>query len=172
MKLMCSLVSLGLLAVCSLPLAAAGQETVWKIGTFDRSSGEFRDGAPSGPVTFVAGQSDAAKGWYADAPALFATGKADAGNAPRAIQFSMEGKPAAAYRLHVALLIEHSSQPALRVAVNGHEGTFYLHPKLDYSMGDTVAAFFPAYSHADVEADRPRRRWWNRRSFISSMAMH
>lgn len=155
MKLMCSLVSLGLLAVCSLPVAAAGPQTVFRIGTFDRSSGEFRDGEPAGPVTFVVGRSDAAKDWYADAPALFAAGKMDAASAPRAIQFLIDGKQGAAYQLHVALLIEHSSQPALRVSVNGHEGTFYLHPKLDYSMGDTVAAFFPAYSHADIEAEIP-----------------
>lgn len=45
--------------------------------------------------------------------------------------------------------------PALRVEINGHSGQFYLHPKLDYSMGDTMAAFFPAYSDADVGVDFP-----------------
>ena len=61
----------------------------------------------------------------------------------------------AAYRLRVSLLIEHSSVPALRASINGHTGTFYLHPELDYSMGDTMAAFFPAYAHATVEFEFP-----------------
>ncbi|HEX6770961.1 MAG TPA: polysaccharide lyase family protein, partial [Acidobacteriaceae bacterium] len=155
MKLKASLLSVGVAAVCSLPITAAAQEPVWQIGTFDRSSAEFAGGSPERAVHFVIGQSDPAKDWYADAPAFFVARKPDSAAAPRAITFSLQGKPAQAYRLHVALLIEHSSQPALGVAVNGHEGMFYLHPKLDYSMGDTVAAFFPAYSHADVEAEIP-----------------
>ena len=88
-------------------------------------------------------------------PAYFPSRKADAASAPRAIQFSLNGNPANAYRLRVSLLIEQSSVPALRVEINGHSGHFYLHPKLDYSMGDTIAAFFPAYSHADVDVDFP-----------------
>jgi alpha-mannosidase len=154
MKLKALLLSVGIVAVCSLPITAAAQDPVWQIGTFDRSSAEFAGGSPERAVRFVVGQSDPAKDWYADAPALFGGHKTDSA-APRAITFSLQGKPAQAYRLHVALLIEQSSQPALRVSVNGHDGMFYLHPKLDYSMGDTVAAFFPAYSHADVEAEIP-----------------
>ncbi len=94
-------------------------------------------------------------GWYADAPAVFTSSKPDPASAPRTIQFSVDGKLSAAYRLTVSLLIEHSSVPALRATINGRAGTFYLHPKLDYSMGDTMAAFFPAYSHAVVEFDFP-----------------
>lgn len=148
-------VALALLAVSSFSVAAPGPETVWQLGTFDRSSAEFAGGAPEHPVRFVIHESNPAKDWYADAPSFFSAGKPDTASAPRAIQFSLDGKPAPAYRLRVSLLIEQSSLPALRVAVNGHEGLFYLHPKLDYSMGDTVAAFFPAYSHADVDVDLP-----------------
>ena len=45
--------------------------------------------------------------------------------------------------------------PALRVGINGRLGTFYLHPRLDYNMGDMVAAFYPAYARAEVEVDFP-----------------
>lgn len=155
MKLTAAILSLMLTAACSLPLTAEGPDTVWRLGTFDRSSVEFAGGAPDQPVAFVIGQSAAGRDWYANAPAFFPSRKPDPAAAPRAIQFSLGSKPADAYRLRVSLLIEHSSVPALRVAINGHAGVFYLHPKLDYSMGDTIAAFFPAYSHATVEVDFP-----------------
>ena len=45
--------------------------------------------------------------------------------------------------------------PALRIGINSKAGLFYLHPKLDYKMGDVVAAFYPAYSRAEVEFDFP-----------------
>ncbi|HYK36609.1 polysaccharide lyase family protein [Alloacidobacterium sp.] len=135
---------------------AQAQTEVWRIGTFDRSSAEFADGAPQKPVTFAIGKDQANKDWYGYAPALFFSGHPDASSAPRAIQFSLPATPSPAYRLRVSLLIEHSSMPALRVSINGISGTFYLHPKLDYSMGDTMAAFFPAYAHTTVEFDFPR----------------
>ena len=53
--------------------------------------------------------------------------------------------------MKISLLIERSSVPALRVGIDGRTGTFYLHPTLDYNMGDTVAAFYPAYSRAEVD---------------------
>ena len=40
--------------------------------------------------------------------------------------------------------------PAIRVNINGKQGMFYLHPKLDYGMGDMLSSFYPAYSSADV----------------------
>ena len=75
--------------------------------------------------------------------------------APRAISFSLAGPPAAAYQLHIALLIEDPSVPVLKVGINGKNGVFYLHPKLDYSGGDLVDVFDPAYSAADVVFDFP-----------------
>ena len=135
--------------------AASGQNVVWSVGTLDRSSGEFAGGSPSRPVSFVVGKDQPGTGWYAFAPALLPDAKPDASTAPRSIVFSLAGSPAAAYRLSVSLLIEHPSVPALRVVINGRTGTFYLHPKLDYTMGDTTAAYFSAYSQAQVEADFP-----------------
>jgi len=147
--------SLVLLVILCLPAAAQTSNVVWRLGTFDRSSAEFADGSPNQPVTFVIDKDQTGKSWYGYAPAAFTSGHSDAASAPRTIQFSLPAKPLSAYRLRVSLLIEHSSVPALRVSINGRAGIFYLHPELDYSMGDTMAAFFPAYSHATVEFDFP-----------------
>lgn len=142
-----------LITACSSTVWAAAPDIVWQLGKFDRSSAEFADGIPTQPVTFVIGRDRPDKNWYGYA-AVFALGKSDLSSAPRTIQFSV-GKPSSAYRLSVSLIIEHSSVPALSVNVNSHAGNFYLHPKLDYSMGDTMAAFFPAYSVATVEFSFP-----------------
>ena len=155
MQFKCASIFLALFAATSLPSAAQTGNTVWRIGIFDRSSAEFADSAPQQPVTFVIDKDHPEKNWPAYAPALFSTGKPNPAAAPRTIQFSQPSSPSPAYHLRVSLLIERSSVPALRVSVNGHIGTFYLHPELDYSMGDTMAAFFPAYAHATVEFDFP-----------------
>ncbi len=155
MQLRSTIISLALLAASSLPLAASTSDTIWRLGTFDRSSAEFAESSPRRPVTFVVDRDQPDKNWYAYAPAVFTSGKPDPASEPRAIQFSVKGELSGAYRLTVSLLVEHSSVPALRVTINSHTGTFYLHPKLDYSMGDTMAAFFPTYSHAIVEFSFP-----------------
>ena len=127
---------------------------VFKIGTFDRSSAEFAGGMPKQPVNFLVGKSNSAKEWYAAQPAEFvsAVGTHPTNNtaAPRTITFSLAHAPAAAYQLHIAVLIETASVPALRVSIDGKRGMFYLQPKLDYNNGDQYDSFDPAYSHADV----------------------
>jgi alpha-mannosidase len=129
--------------------------TIWQVGTFDGSSAEFAQGGPNQPVTFVVGQDRPSTGWYAFAPSVFPRKPSNANTAPRAIVFSIPDKPEPAYRLRASLIIEHSSVPALRVGINGRTGLFYLHPKLDYAMGDMTAAFDPAYSGAEVTFDFP-----------------
>ncbi len=129
--------------------------TVFRIGEFNGSSGEFAPGDPAQAVNFVVGQSSAAKDWFQTQPAVPASapGKQQTGvaAAPRAITFSVAATPAASYFLRVALLIESSGVPVLRLGINGREGVFYLHPKLDYRGGDQGSSFDPAYSAADVE---------------------
>ncbi|HTW81173.1 MAG TPA: polysaccharide lyase family protein [Terracidiphilus sp.] len=142
--------------VSSLALVAQSQEqTVWRVGVFDGSSGEFGDGSPQKPVDFIVGHDQPGTGWYAFAPAAMPGKPADPAAAPRQIGFSIPGRPAPAYRLKVSVIIEHSSVPALHVTINGRNGTFYPNPKLDYTMGDMVAAFYPAYSRAEVDIDFP-----------------
>src|SRR5579863_4930170 len=136
-------------------LAEPAEQTVWRIGVFDGSSGEFADGVPHQAVNFVIGKDQPRASWFAYAPVAFPSKVVDQAAAPRDVSFSIPSEPGRAYRLRVSLLIEQSSVPALRVGINGRAGLFYLHPKLDYNMGDTVAAFYPAYARAEVEVDFP-----------------
>ncbi|HLY40756.1 MAG TPA: polysaccharide lyase family protein [Terracidiphilus sp.] len=135
--------------------AQSAERTVWRIGVFDGSSGEFADGVPHQAVNFVIGKDQPRASWFGYAPVAFPSKVVDQAAAPRDVSFSIPSEPGRAYRLRVSLLIEQSSVPALRVGINGRAGLFYLHPKLDYNMGDTVAAFYPAYARAEVEADFP-----------------
>ena len=151
-----SLLAAFLLAASPLPtLAQSKAQTVWQIGDFDGSSAELAQGQPHSPVAFTIGRDNADTSWYAYAPSAFPQKPSTAETAPRAIDFSIIGKPQRSYALKVSFIIEHSSVPALQVTINGRKGLFYLRPRLDYAMGDMMAAFFPAYSRAQVEFDFP-----------------
>jgi hypothetical protein len=143
----------------SAPSKESQNVVIFKVGNFDRSSNEFASGDPKQAVNFVAGKSDPVKDWFATHPALLNTapgqGRVNAASAPRTITFSLQSSPAAAYRLHIALLVESASVPAFKVGINGKIGTFYLQPKLDYSGGDQQDAFNPSYSSADVDFTFP-----------------
>ena len=130
-------------------------KTIWRVGVFDGSSGEFADGEPHQAVNFVVGRDQPGKNWFAYAPVMWPGKAVKPAAAPRSIAFSIAGRPERAYRLRVSILIDRSSVPALRVGINGRTGIFYLHPHLDYAMGDMVAAFYPAYSRAEVDVDFP-----------------
>lgn len=138
-----------------LCFGSSRQNQIWSVGNFDGSSAEFNPSQPQQPVVFTVDQDEPAHGWYGFAPIAYPGTKTTNENAPRTIAFSLATRPARAYRLRIALIIEHSSVPALRVGINGRSGIFYLHPKLDYAMGDMMAAFFPAYSRAEIEYDFP-----------------
>jgi len=137
----------------------SGDAAVFKIGNFDRSSVEFAPGSPKQPVNFMVGQSEAAKDWYANQPAVLSTGsgltRTDAATAPRTIHFSLNRAPTGMYRLRTSFLIETASVPALRVEINGRQGLLYLHPELDYSNGDQGDSFYPAFSYAESALDVP-----------------
>ncbi|MGB6870863.1 MAG: glycoside hydrolase family 38 C-terminal domain-containing protein [Acidobacteriaceae bacterium] len=139
-----------------LPLLADAQAPpLWRVGRIDGSSAEFSQQQPHTAVLYDVAQSQPGQGWYAFAPAAFPGKPLTPETAPRAIVFSLAGPPLPAYRLIVSVIIEHSSVPDLAVTVDGREGRFVLHPKLDDSMGDTMDAFFPAYSRAEVLCDIP-----------------
>ncbi len=154
MRFRTAVIAFVFLVTCSA-FAASGSDVIWRIGTFDRSSGEFAQGSPTQPVSYVIGRDLPATNWYAYAPSFYPGAQSDAATAPRAIVFSIAGRPERAYRLIVSIMIDHSSVPAVGVGINGRNGLFYLHPQLDYAMGDMVAAFYPAYSHAQVEVEFP-----------------
>lgn len=141
------------------PAHSGATATIFRIGTFDRSSGEFADGDPKQNVDFVVNRDTAAKDWFRSQPAVLgsapATQKVRIAAAPRAITFSLEGSPAATYQLHIAVLIESPSVPALKIGIDGRQGLFYLQPHLNYSGGDQGGSFDPVYSAADVEFTFP-----------------
>jgi hypothetical protein len=137
-----------------LPLLALAQAPpLWRIGRFDGSSAEFNQEQPQTTAVYDAGRSQPGKDWYAFSPSAFAGKTSTEETAPRTIAFSLAGKPQVGYRLTISVIIEHSSVPDLAVTINGRKGRFVLHPKLDDSMGDTMDAFFPAYSRAEVLCD-------------------
>ena len=143
------------LVCCCAPAPGQGSDaadTLFRVGTFDRSSSEFSQQTPTAPVNFTVGKSNPAVDWYATQPIQAKAGEnsADA----RAITFSVK-TPAPAYQLHIALLIESPSMPIVQVGINGKHGKFYLHSVVDYVNGDREDAFNPIYSHADITFSFP-----------------
>lgn len=135
-----------------LPVQASGQ-TVWRIGAFDQSSGEFASGADLNRP-FMVGQSTARVDWPAFQPGSANGAEGDHAH-PRTIVFTLHSAPQGIYDLKVAMLVEHPRISALQIDVNGHSGRFYQHPLLNYRMGDVSGAFFPEYSSDTIEARFP-----------------
>ncbi|MBV8864950.1 MAG: hypothetical protein JO210_06060, partial [Acidobacteriaceae bacterium] len=123
---------------------ATGQSpSGWQIGKFDESPVEFSQKAQES-VTFEVGKSDPSKDW----PAGQVTGH------PYRILFAL-GSVQGNYTLKIATLIEQPRVPALHIYINGHAGTFFLHPKLSYSRSDFSYAFDPHESQSAVTVDVP-----------------
>ena len=101
-----------------------------------------------------ASSTNAAAEWYGSQPAallgVHALGSKAISSAPRVIRFAIPGVPAPAYRLHVALLIESRSVPALHICIDGKCGMFYLESPLDARMGDSDDTFESVHAPADV----------------------
>jgi alpha-mannosidase len=123
--------------------AQAQVRSVWQIGKFDGSPLEFARGTEDS-ATFQVGTSDPGKDWPASQRS---------GHTYR-ILFSLDSVEAS-YVLKVATLIDQPRVPALRVKVDGHSGTFYLHPKLSYSRSHFSYAFDPHESQSVVDIDIP-----------------
>ncbi len=121
----------------------AETKTIWQIGKFDQSPVEFL-GSPIGPVRYQVGESD----WKKDWPKTQPVGQ------PYQILFDLES-PRGVYSLKVSLLVERPRIPNMRVEINGHAGTFYLHPKLSYSRSDFTYAFDPHESQSQLLIDLP-----------------
>ncbi len=154
---MTAVVSLLAPTVSAAPVRQAGDgKVVFTLGRFDGSSREFSPGAPSDRVSVGIADTPNTQLWYAFQPiATSLQGEQGVASAPRLITFPIASTPVSAYTLHISLLIEHASVPALRVAVNGHEGVFYLDPKLDSRIGDGDAVSFPSFSQATVQFEIP-----------------
>ncbi len=125
-----------------LPVSAAAQ-TVWQIGTFDQSPVEFSTQIQT-QVDYQVGKSTAAKDW----PSRQQTGQ----TFRIAFQLAtLKGN----YLLKIGTLIDRPRVPALKIEMNGHAGTFFLHPKLSYSRSDFAFAFDPHESQSPIEIEIP-----------------
>jgi len=129
--------------------AHATEKTLWKIGTFDGSSGEFKSqdinyADPKNDPVFVAGQSSD-KDWYRFQPGP-ANGIAGGRLHPFTVKFVLTDAPLGVYRLKLAILYETPRLSFIQLEVNGHSGFFYFHPKLDFRAGDWEGTFVPQTS--------------------------
>ena len=150
--------------ICFCSVAAAPAETVWQIGKFDQSSGEFKQGEvrppavaaghPETDVLYVIGTSNPSADWPAFQPGS-ANGQAGFRPHPFTIQFDLPEAPSGLYTLKVAMLVETPRVSRLQVEINGHRGLLFQHPTLDYNGGDVSSVFEPAYSADTIEVDLP-----------------
>ncbi len=133
-----ALASFAMLPVAVKPLAAA-EQTVWEIGQFDQSSGEFHAHTdfsdPHYNPIFTVGKSDPSKDWPGEQPG---SANADAGARPHpyTIVFNLTNPPRGAYRLVVSVVLNRPRVPFLQVEINGKSGLFYFHRKVSYYPGD------------------------------------
>ncbi|HKG15155.1 MAG TPA: glycoside hydrolase family 38 C-terminal domain-containing protein [Pyrinomonadaceae bacterium] len=133
----------------ALGVRAQDPVTVWQIGEFDSSAGEF--GAQA------AGVFDAASGqagsWGATQQAVVEP-KADA-SASRRIRFELREVPRGGYTLRLGLIMSSPRLPVVQVEVNGHRGWFYQRPETDFKEGNLEANIFPQYAVGTLEAGIP-----------------
>ncbi|HEY3929088.1 MAG TPA: polysaccharide lyase family protein [Candidatus Koribacter sp.] len=155
-----------LLAMLCMPAVLhAAEKTIWKIGTFNASSGEFRSertinyADPKSDPTFVVGKN-ADKDWYRFQPGP-ANGTTGGRLHPITLKFALNDAPQGVYHLHIAMLYETPRLSFLKLSVNGHTGFFYFHPKLDFHAGDWEGTFVPQTSTDEktitIPADDLRR---------------
>jgi hypothetical protein len=128
---------------------SVSEHSVWKIGSFDYSSGEFRSQGidyadPKSDPVFVVGQSASAD-WYRFQPGP-ANGMTGGRRHPFTIKFTLKNTPRGVYNLRIAMLYETPRLSFLQLDVNGHSGYFYFHPHLDFHAGDWEGTFVPQTS--------------------------
>ena len=139
-----------LLLAATLPVEAnATEQTLWKIGIFNGSSGEFKSqdinyADPKSDPVFVVGENRD-KDWYRFQPGP-ANGIAGGRLHPFTVKFLLKAAPRGVYHLKIAILYETPRLSFLRLEVNGHSGYFYFHPKLDFRAGDWEGTFVPQTS--------------------------
>jgi alpha-mannosidase len=128
----------------------AQEQLIWRIGTFDHASGEFRAKSddysdPKFDPVYRVGKSKDSEDWQRFQPGP-ANGMAGGREHPFTILFDLQDPAAGVFRLKIAVLYETPRLSHLRVDLNGHSGIFYFHPKLDYSAGDWEGTFVPQTS--------------------------
>ncbi len=142
-----------------LAQAFAADTLVWRIGTFDYSSSEFRSQGidysdPRQAPSYRIGQSKDSEDWWRFQPGP-ANGMTGGREHPFTVLFDLKQPPRGLYRLTIAVLYETPRLSYLKLNVNGHTGNFYFHPKLDYHAGDWEGTFVPQTSWDKKTIDLP-----------------
>ncbi|ABF39649.1 glycosyl hydrolases 38-like protein [Candidatus Koribacter versatilis Ellin345] len=136
-------------SLISPTIAGAQEQSIWKLGTFNHSSGEFRDQGidhadPKSDLTFVVGHNKDSD-WYRFQPGP-ANGMTGGRVHPYTLKFALKDAPRGVYHLKIAMLYETPRLSFLKLEINGHSGYFYFHPKLDFNAGDWEGTFVPQTS--------------------------
>ncbi len=141
----------------------AAEKSVWRIGTFNRSSSEFKSqnvdyNDPKQDPVYRVGTSRDAQDWqrFQAGPA---NGMAGGREHPFIILFKLPELPRGVFRLKIAIFYETPRLSHLRMNVNGHTGLVYFHPKLDYGAGDWEGTFVPQTS-ADTKTIELSATWF------------
>ena len=129
---------------------SAQEKTIWEIGKFDVSSGEFRSqgidySKKESDTVYRVGKSKDSEDWPRFQPGP-ANGMVGGRLHPFTILFTLPEKPKGVYRLTVGILYETPRLSHLQLDVDGHRGNFYFHPRLDYAAGDWEGTFVPQTS--------------------------
>lgn len=148
--------------VSFLSAPSAFPQTLWQIGTFNSSSGEFNHGLggpplfgqrfPSGELVYTVGKSTPEKDWPAYQPGS-ANGRAGFVPHPYTIQFDLAEIPRGLVTLKVSLLVETPRTPNLGVEINGHRALFTRHPQPNYDGGDRELVVNPIASADTIVAE-------------------
>lgn len=146
-------------AILGQAQAVAADKLVWRIGTFDYSSSEFRSQGidysdPKQAPVYRVGQSKDSEDWWRFQPGP-ANGMTGGREHPFTLLFDLKQPPRGVYRLTIAVLYETPRLSYLKLNVNGHTGNFYFHPKLDYRAGDWEGTFVPQTSWDKKTIDLP-----------------
>jgi alpha-mannosidase len=149
----------------------AQERVIWRIGTFDHASGEFRANSedysnPKFDPVYRVGKSPIdrqkdSEDWQRFQPGP-ANGMAGGREHPFTILFDLQDRASGVFRLKIAILYETPRLSQLRVDLNGHSGIFYFHPQLDYGAGDWEGTFVPQTSTDSKTIDLPAA--WFRQS--------
>src|SRR5260221_606494 len=137
----------------------AQERVIWRIGTFDHASGEFRAKSedynnPKIDPVYRVGESKDGEDWQRFQPGP-ANGMAGGREHPFTILFDLHDPMAGVFRLKIAILYETPRLSHLKVDLNGHSGIFYFHPQLDYGAGDWEGTFVPQTSVDSKTIDLP-----------------
>ena len=153
---------LGLVLVVCAASSIAAEQTVWRLGVFNESSGEFRREVsnyadPQEDPTFIVGTSEEARDWVGFQPGP-ANGMAGGRLHPFTILFDLAHTPRGVFRLKIGILYETQRLSHLHLDINGHTGKFYFHPRLSYAAGDWQGTFVPQTS-ADTKVIELPAAW-------------